>query len=484
VIRFGSILQRLVAMHLAAVLAVAVALPVVLYWRLTVTVEALHNQDMRVKAEEIAGYLRREGQGEWELELPARLLHLYSANYDRYGFAVLTASGQVLFSNVGTLAYLFDAAPRQNRPNYFQRNQGNVRLFGASVPVVAEGERLWVQIWEDEAHRDVLIDDLVTDYPKRSWVIAPILLVLLGIDLLIFRNALHPLESASRRAQEIGPAHTELRLSEVGMPREVVPLVRAVNAALDRLERGYKAQRDFVADAAHELRTPLAVLRADVETLGRRQAADSLLSDIDTMTRIVNQLIDTAESETLDVRPDETADIQAVCAEVAAFMAPIALAEGKGIAVLGEGEPVWVKGNAGALFQVVRNLVENAIRHTPEGTTVDIEAKAIGTITVCDAGPGIPVGERNLVFQRFWRGDRRRLGGAGLGLAIVKRIVEAHGGSIGISDAPAGGAMVTVMLCPAAVASLAEELTAEPVLAEAMGATGGRRKETGVFRVG
>ena len=280
-------------------------------------------------------------------------------------------------------------------------------------------------------------------------MIVPILLALLIADLLIFRKALHPLEVASRRARQIGPAHTDLRLPEAGMPREVLPLLGAVNDALDRLERGYKSQRDFVGDAAHELRTPLAILRSEVEALPDRQATDSLLADIDSMTRIVNQLIDTAAFETLSVGPDEVADLQAVAVEVAAFMAPIALAEQKAIAVAGEDQPRWVTGNAGALFQALRNLVENAIRHTSPGSTVEIEARADGVLTVSDAGPGIPAAERELVFQRFWRGDRRRTGNAGLGLAIVARIVNAHGGRIVIGDAVGGGAVFSVALRPA-----------------------------------
>jgi signal transduction histidine kinase len=106
---------------------------------------------------------------------------------------------------------------------------------------------------------------------------------------------------------------------------------------------------------------------------------------------------------------------------------------------------------------VVRNLVENAIRYTPAGTTVEIAAKADGSITVTDAGPGIAEAERGLVFRRFWRRERGRTGGAGLGLAIVARIVEAHGGSVSISAAPGGGAVFTVALRRAAAPAAAAD---------------------------
>jgi signal transduction histidine kinase len=450
-ILFGSIKGRLIAMHVIAMVAAGVVLPLALYWRVDTTARDLHERALREQAEQIAGYLRKGADGTWVLDLPDNLRHLYSISYDRYGFAVLTRSGEVLFSSRGAGEPLFPPQARADRPTYGERDVGKSRFFDATVPVTVDSEMLWVQLSQDQAHRDVLIDDIVADFlPHVAWVIVPILLALLGIDLLIFRKALHPLEEASALAQKIGPARTDLRLPEARMPRDVLPLVRAVNEALHRLEHGFAVQQEFVADAAHELRTPLAILRAEAEALADRQAARDLLSDIAGMTRIVNQLIETAEFDRLTIRPGDVADIRAVCIDVAAFMAPVALAQDRNIAVGGSSEPIWVAGNAGALFQAVRNLVENAVIHTAPGTTVEIAANDDGTIIVSDAGPGIPEERRELIFQRFWRGDRRRADSAGLGLAIVARIVSAHGGSIAIRDGAAGGAVFVVQLRPAA----------------------------------
>jgi signal transduction histidine kinase len=449
VILFASIKRRLVAMHLIAILAAAVVLPLALYWRVDTTARALHQRALRQQVAQIAEYLHRNADGTWVLDLPERLRQLYSAGYERYGFAIITQSGDVLFSNVNHNEPLFSSDRREDHPAYFERDVGKSRLFGASVPTTIDGVRLWIQISEDQAHRDVLIDDIVADFlPHIAWVILPILLALLGIDLLIFRKVLHPLDEASAFARQIGPARTDVRLPEASMPLEVLHLVRAVNAALERLEKGFAAQREFVADAAHELRTPLAILRAEVEALAEHPGAAALLSDIEGMTRIVNQLIDTAESETLAIGAGDFADIREVCAEVAAFMAPVAVAQGKNIAVTGAGGPVLVEGNSGALFQAVRNLVENALTHTAPDTTVEIAVNEGGSVAVSDAGPGIPECQRQLIFQRFWRGDRRRSGSAGLGLAIVARIVKAHGGTITVGASPSAGAEVLIVLRP------------------------------------
>ena len=443
----SSIKRRLIALHLIAMLAAAVALPLALYWRVDATARALHERALREQAEQIARYVHRLPDGGWALDLPDSLRQLYSVSYARYGFAILTKAGQVLFSSREDGAALFRSDPRRKRPSYFERDVGQARLFGASVPVTVASEGLWVEISQDQAHRDVLIDDIVAEFlPHVAWVIIPILLILLGTDLLIFGRALRPLTEASMLAQRISPARADLRLPEARMPHEVRPLVRAVNEALDRLEQGFTVQREFVADAAHELRTPLAVLRAQVEALEDKEMARELSGDIANMTRIVNQLIDVAESDTLMIKPDEVTDLWSVCTEVASFMAPVALAQDKGIAVTGASQPVWVEGNGSALFQAIRNLAENAITHTGPGTTVEIEVCAEGSVVVTDQGPGVPAGQRELIFQRFWRGDRRRPGSAGLGLSIVARIVKAHGGKITVTNAPERGASFALHL--------------------------------------
>jgi len=205
-------------------------------------------------------------------------------------------------------------------------------------------------------------------------------------------------------------------------------------------------QRRFTADAAHELRTPLAILRSRIDTLGDRATTGILHRDIEGMSRIVGQLLEIAELDTLVVDPTETADLRAVCSDVVESIAPLALAEQKEIALGGVDGPVIVQGNAEMIRRAVRNLAENAIRYTPRGTTVEISVEQQGCVRVTDQGPGIPEGERELIFQRFWRGDRQRADGAGLGLSIVRGVVEDHGGTITVEDQPTGGTQFTVCL--------------------------------------
>ena len=440
-------------------------MPLALHAMLNYGVQELHHRALREQAAEILRYLDRGPDGAAQLLLPAALAHFYSEAYGRSAYAVLDPAGRVLFSSVAGKRAITRARPQANPVEYFTLHREGTDIFGVTVTADIGGQPLMLQVSEDLGHRDVLIDDIVAEFFTRvSWITAPILLLLLVIDVVIFRRALRPIIAASALAERIGPARTELRLPERGMPQEVVPLVRAVNQALDRLEEGFRGQREFTADAAHELRTPLAILRTQIDMIADRELAKSLRDDIESMSRLVNQLLDIAELETFVISEGEIADLTTIATDVAAYIAPLALSQHKTVAVTGARHPVLVRGNADTLGRAVRNLVENALVHTAPGTTVEISVAGAGELRVMDRGPGVPSAEREQIFQRFWRRDRRRVGSAGLGLAIVKRIAEMHGATVSVSDRQGGGAIFTIRVPGAIEAAATTERQLETTL--------------------
>ena len=196
-------------------------------------------------------------------------------------------------------------------PNISKPRRQNAILSGASIPVKIGGATVFVQVAQDLEHRDVLIDDIVREFFGRvGWITIPILLSLLVIDVSIFRKALSPLLKASDMAEEIGPERTDVRLPLEEMPSEIRPLVDTINQALERLERGFLVQRDFTADAAHELRTPLSILQARIDTIPDKAIAKELSRDIARMKRIVSQLLDIAELEAFSVGPDDSRGLE------------------------------------------------------------------------------------------------------------------------------------------------------------------------------
>ncbi len=440
-ISFKSIFSRIIFLHVIALVITAIIMPLVLYYFFKWAANDLHDQAMREQADLVAHYLVLRPDGRWTLDLPPALQDIYSQAVARYAYAVVDDTGRVLFSSLKDRSPIFSADPRSSNVAYLETRRGNAAVSGVSLVKEADGRRVWVQVGEDLAHRDVIIDDIVADFFKRvGWITLPMLLFLLAIDIVIFRRALRPLVNASEMAKKINPKRTDVRLPPEEIPKEILPLVQAVNQALDRLEAGFRVQREFTADAAHELRTPLTILRSRVDTLADRGISKALHQDIEGMARIVSQLLDIAELETFSIDPAEKADLRAICAEVAEFAAPLALANGKNIALSGSDASVWVNGNPEMLSRAIRNLVENAINYSPPGTTVEIVVESSGMVRVLDEGPGIKEDERELIFQRFWRRDRRRTGNAGLGLSIVQRIADTHAATISVENRPTGGA--------------------------------------------
>lgn len=445
--RFKSITSRIVFLHIAAVAITAIVLPLILFWLLSSEISDLHRAAMRDQAEAVARELVGAPDGTLSLKLPEGLKDLYSEAYGRYAYDIVDSSGRVLFSSRTDRAPLFPAESPSSSSAFHETIRNDSVISGASVEKNVNGQIVWIRVAEDLAHRDVIIDDIVTNFFRGvGWITIPILLILLATDIIIFRRAIIPLLRASEEAKNIGPARTDIRLPVERIPAEILPLVVAVNQAFDRLEEGFRVQRQFTADAAHELRTPLAILRTRIDTLGDRTQATDLHRDIEGMSRIVGQLLEIAELDTLIVDPSETADLQNVCSEVIGSIAPLALSEQKDIALKGAAGAVMVKGNAEMLRRAIRNLAENAIRYTARGTAVEIVVENDGSVRVSDQGPGIPESERELIFQRFWRSDRRRSDGAGLGLSIVRGVVDDHGGTITVESGLAGGTQFTMRL--------------------------------------
>jgi signal transduction histidine kinase len=449
VLRFKSIISRIVFLHVVAVAITSVLMSLALSWLLSYATDTIHDRAMKEQAITVGSHLNLTSDGRLELDLPLDLLGLYSQAYGRYSYAVTDENGAVLFSSLPDKSALFPADTRETPVEFLHHRRGNATVFGASVKKTIGDRTVWIQTGEDLANRDVLTDDIVADFYKNvGWITLPILLVLLLADIAIFRRALRPLREASETAESIAPERPGVRLPTKEIPQEVRPLVHAVNQGLDRLEEGFRVQRDFTADAAHELRTPLAVLRSRIDLLENEKTREALRHDVDGMAHIISQLLDIAELDTLAVQPDEKADLQAVAAGIAEFVAPLALAQGKDIALSGATEPVWVRGNPEMLGRAIRNLAENAINHTAAGSTVEFVVEDNGTINVLDRGPGIGEDERKLIFRRFWRRDRRKQGSTGLGLSIVQRIAELHSASITVENRKPNGACFSLKFVP------------------------------------
>jgi signal transduction histidine kinase len=284
------------------------------------------------------------------------------------------------------------------------------------------------------------------DWPSLMALFRPIILPAYGPVIfgalvlipLIVGMVTRPLRRLAANAALVTPGSLQMRLDESGLGIELQRLAQAVNAALARIEEGAARQRLYAANAAHELRTPIAILGLHVDQLAPSEHRRRLQSDVSRIQTLAEQLVTVARLGQNHVAMDESIDLVALLREVVADRAPIAIREGRELEFVAECPGLMVRGNHQALFSALANIVDNAIRAEPAGGVISVAVRADGKALVSDHGPGIAVEDRSLVFEPFWRGTSTQ-GGAGLGLAIVKEIFDRHQVGIEIVDTEGGG---------------------------------------------
>lgn len=376
-----------------------------------------------------------------------------------FGYAVVEATGEVRVASSAFAERLLSQLGRSEQPKFFALAEGGRQYRAVSFPVAIENRPYWVMLGWNLSEEDVIHDDLLRNFLWTALAIAaPLLALLLVLNALIVKRFFRPVLDVSRRVAALDAARSDVRLSTAGLPAEVLPLAEAFNVALERVELSYQVQKEFTADAAHELRTPLAVLDARLQTLPASEERTALLADARLMARIVNQLLDMATLEQENRAAGET-DLLDVSRSVVGDLAIEAIKKGQSLGLV---EPeglssLRVQAHEQDVWHMLRNLVENAIRHTPAGTTIDVVLDKDGSLTVRDDGPGIPQELHEHIFKRFWRHKRSAGSGAGLGMAIVQRVAQSNGGSITLRSAEGQGTAFIIHLPLASETSRAPE---------------------------
>ena len=294
-----------------------------------------------------------------------------------------------------------------------------------------------IQIAQDMDGREARARALAARAILPMAVIAPLLMLILWW---VIRRSLDPIERtrqqvAARAANDLSPLH------ENELPDEVRPLVQEINLLFARLHGAFDAQKAFVANAAHELRSPLTALKLQAQALARTSddgtralAAARLNQGIERAIRLMNQLLALArhEADGTATLPMQRLNLQDLVQQAVADVLPQAQERAIDLGVV-PSDAAWVQGDADALLILLRNLLENAIKYTPPKGQIDMAIESRhkrACLTVEDSGPGIPAADRERVFDRFFRGTQAGATGSGLGLAIARAIAEKHGATL------------------------------------------------------
>lgn len=352
---------------------------------------------------------------------------------------------------------VFESAARAELPQRAVLGFDDVGAHGTRYRVYSLQARSFViQVAQDMSVRQRMAGSLALRTALPILLLAPLLMGLVGW---VVSRSLAPVARVQRQvAQRQADDLTEV--AETGLPDEVRPLVHEFNGLLRRVATAFDAQQRFVADAAHELRSPLAALKLQVQglqrapdDLTRARALERLGSGIDRATRLIEQLLVLARQQASvasGARPEPVALDELVRLAVADVV-PAAQVRGIDIGLV-RADAARVNGHAEALRILVRNLLENAVKYSPVEGRVDVSLQAVeGALALCveDSGPGIPEAERGRVLDRFYRLPEAASTGSGLGLAIVKAVADLHGASLQLDASPTlGGLRVRVVFMP------------------------------------
>ncbi|RYF36147.1 MAG: HAMP domain-containing histidine kinase [Comamonadaceae bacterium] len=432
--------------------------------------DAVYGFDVADTTRELAGELRFDKDGipvglgadpldpGADADFDSEARELFESLKQEAAFRVLDASGKVMLSSAPDVAFWPESgAESLLTPGRFEFQHDGVEMRGATESVLRDGKVWYVQFAISKRFLRLMYQEFALPFTGAGVTLFTLVLLLVFGPFVYFtlRYALRPVRQLSDAAAGISPRSLHVRLSTRAVPREIAPFVDSFNRVLDRLEHGYRIQREFLATAAHELKTPLALIRAQVELGPSSAEGGMLLQDVEHMSRQVQQLLHLAEaSEVQNYRPTSV-DVHEVAHQAAGYLLRMADAADVRLELHPPTEAVRWLADRGALFTLLKNVLENAIQHAPAGTAVSVEVDAT-FMAVRDRGPGVPEDQIASIFTRFWRGPHRRDQGAGLGMAICQEIAQAHGWTL--TAGPAQPGLRVVLERPAT--ALAEDVPA------------------------
>lgn len=393
--------------------------------------------------DDIARAISRGEDGRLELQQTPALSRI-QADYPSFLFYAVDADGNAVhMGEVPAQMYLLSRAlPHISSANisdsgFTQRPEALIRRRSSAAG------NLWI-ITAGGPPLGLRLIPVAFSNPLFVGLLSLLTIVTLMVIPHLINRAMRGVESVAEEAGRIGLDQRGLRLSDSSVPSELHPLVHAFNAALQRLDEGIERQQRFMADAAHELRTPIAILQTRLEMMPAGEQRAQLELDVARLAGMANQLLDLHRMDLSPASPD-VLNLVDLAAQATADIAPLAISSGTELSFSADAKVVPVRGDGGALSRAITNLIQNAMTHGGPNIAIDVSVSSAGRVRVADTGPGIKPEHREEIFWPFHRLSPLQHG-AGLGLSLVSDIVRRHGGTISVGNNQGGGAIFDILL--------------------------------------
>lgn len=411
-------------------------LAALIFVQTTKLTESLVQEELLEQARKIASFIEYDWIGRLEVDLPRRYKEYYAGNNDYHQYAVLNAGGEVLFSSKNFNRERIKGTLSEGGKHYFNYETQDGKFYaGLKYDYLFEGKIYPVYVLEYEEEFSNFIKDLELNFLRNLLIYGGPLLLIQAICLAwIFRSALKPVLEAAREARKIKFDNLSFRLNEQNVHSEILPLIHGVNISLARLERGVENQKYFIANAAHELRTPISILKARIASLKDEKEIFMLNEDLRNINRLISQMLDISRMELAEAGPTSEVNLNDIAQKACQDIAPLFLEAQKDLSFEQPTRNLTIYGNEDTLSRAILNLLENALKHTPPESPVKVILKD-KAIIVRDYGKPIEDEHRIKIFEKFEKTpDSTNVSGSGLGLSIVKKAAELHNASIRVES--------------------------------------------------
>lgn len=439
-----SLRLKLIAYVFTSSVFIILLLGTVVFFQTDTLIHKMEREDLLEQARKIASYIEYDWKDQFALDLPKRYRKYYNEPNSNHQFAVTNPGGRFLFKSDNFMQEQIKPTLDKGGEYYFSFTTEDGEDFtGLKYDYLFDGKIYPIFVIENKEVFSRFLTKLEKDFISNLLLYGSPLLLLQGLFIvLIMKHALTPVLQVSRDARNIKYDNLSFRLNEKNIPREILPLIQSVNNSLSRLEQSAEAQKFFIANAAHELRTPISILKARIASLQNEREIFSLNEDLRSINRLISQLLDISRLDLAEAAPMQEVNLNEIAKKACEDMGALFITEDKELSLEQKEYDQIILGNEDTLLRAFLNLLENALKHTPDKTPVQmiIEDKKV---TVRDYGTPIPDEHKDRIFERFEKNpDSMSAKGSGLGLAIVKKAAEIHEGSVYVTPRQDGNDFV------------------------------------------